>query len=104
MTASPTPAIGPYAPRRPHLAALGVVSLFIAILALPMLSGKWLASPDGDQYSSGYAVKEWAANEYHRTGHLRLWHTRIMGGVPYIDVVTRVGVPSPTSSFRASVA
>ena len=100
MTASPTPAIGPYTPRRPHLAALGVVSLFIAILALPMLSGKWLASPDGDQYSSGYAVKQWAANEYHRTGHFPLWNPMIMGGLPYIDVVTHGDVLYPTSFLR----
>ena len=100
MTASPTPAIGPYAPRRPHLAALGVVSLFIFILALPMLSGRWLASPDGDQYSSGYAVKQWAANEYHRTGHFPLWNPMIMGGLPYIDVVTHGDVLYPTSFLR----
>ncbi len=100
MTASPTPAIGPYTPRRPHLTALGVVSLFIAILALPMLSGKWLASPDGDQYSSGYAVKAWAANEYHRTGHFPLWNPMIMGGLPHIDVVTHGDVLYPTSALR----
>jgi len=100
MTASPTPAIGPYSPRRPHLAALGVVSLYIVILSLPMLSGKWLASPDGDQYSSGYAVKAWAANEYHRTGHFPLWNPMIMGGLPYIDVVTHGDVLYPTSALR----
>ncbi len=100
MTASPTPASAPYTPRRPHLAALGVVSLYIVILALPMLSGRWLASPDGDQYSSGYAVKQWAANEYHRTGHFPLWNPMIMGGLPYIDVVTHGDVLYPTSILR----
>ena len=101
MTATAAPAAPvAYTPRRPHLAALGVVSLFIAILALPMLSGRWLASPDGDQYSSGYAVKEWAANEYHRTGHFPLWNPMIMGGLPYIDVVTHGDVLYPTSFLR----
>src|SRR5881396_2277176 len=100
MTATAAPPPVAYTPRRPHLAALGVVSLFIAILALPMLSGKWLASPDGDQYSSGYAVKEWAANEYHRTGHFPLWNPMIMGGLPYIDVVTHGDVLYPTSFLR----
>src|SRR6266513_1396626 len=100
MTASPTPAIGPYTPRRPHLAALGVVSLFIFILALPMLSGKWLASPDGDQYSSGYAVKQWAAKEYHQTGHFPGLNPMIMGGLPYIAVVTHGDVLYPTSFLR----
>jgi hypothetical protein len=101
MTATAAPATPvAYTPRRPHLAALGVVSLFVAILALPMLSGRWLASPDGDQYSSGYAVKEWAANEYHRTGHFPLWNPMIMGGLPYIDVVTHGDVLYPTSFLR----
>src|SRR6267154_2378230 len=101
MTATAAPATPvAYAPRRPHLAALGVVSLFIFILALPMFSGRWLASPDGDQYSSGYAVKEWAANEYHRTGHFPLWNPMIMGGLPYIDVVTHGDVLYPTSFLR----
>src|SRR5258705_12613270 len=100
MTASPTPAIGPYSPRRPHLAALGVVSLYIVILSLPMLSGKWLASPDSGQYSSGYAGKAWAANEYHRTGHFPLWNPMIMGGLPHIAVVTHCEVLYPTSFLR----
>src|SRR5438093_720364 len=100
MTATAAPPPVAYTPRRPHLAALGVVSLFIFILALPMLSGRWLASPDGDQYSSGYAVKEWAANEYHRTGHFPLWNPMIMGGLPYIDVVTHGDVLYPTSFLR----
>src|SRR5881296_936991 len=100
MTATAAPPPVAYTPRRPHLAALGVVSLFIFILALPMLSGRWLASPDGDQYSSGYAVKEWAANEYHRTGHFPLWNPMIMGGLPYIDVVTHGDVLYPTSALR----
>jgi len=100
MTATPAPATQPYIPPRPHLAALGVVSLYIVILSLPMLSGRWLASPDGDQYSSGYAVKVWAANEYQRTGHFPLWNPMIMGGLPYIDVVTHGDVLYPTSALR----
>src|SRR5258708_936300 len=91
MTASPTPAIGPYSPRRPHLAALGVVSLYIVILSLPMLSGKWLASPDGDQYSRGYAVKAWAANEHHRTRHFPLLNPMILAGFLTYLFLRRLG-------------
>jgi len=100
MTASPTPAIAPYTPRRPHLTALGVVSLFIVILALPMFSGRWLASPNGDQYSSGYAVKVWAKNTYQQTGRFPLWNPMIMEGLPHIDVVTHGDVLYPTSALR----
>lgn len=99
-TAAPPPPATTYAPPRAHLVALGVVSLFIIILSVPMLGGRWLASPDGDQYSSGYAVKEWAAHEYHQTGHFPLWNPMIMGGLPYIDVVTHGDVLYPTSLLR----
>ena len=100
MTATAAPASTPYTPRRPHLAALGVVSFFIVILSLPMLAGRWLASPDGDQYASGYAVKVWAKNTYHQTGHFPLWNPMIMVGLPHIDVVTHGDVLYPTSALR----
>jgi hypothetical protein len=90
-----------YTPRRPHLAALGIVSIFIVILSVPMLSGRWLASPNGDQYSSGYAVKQWARNAERQTGHFPLWNPMIMGGLPYIDVVTHGdAVYPPTAALR----
>ena len=97
MTAPPPT---PYTPRRPHLGALGVVSLFIVILALPMLSGRWLASADGDQYYSGYAVKVWAKDTYRQTGQFPLWNPMIMVGLPHIDVVTHGDVLYPTSALR----
>ena len=100
MTATAAPPSISYTPRRPHLAALGVVSLFIVILALPMLSGRWLASPDGDQYASGYAVKVWAKNTYQQTGQFPLWNPMIMVGLPHIDVVTHGDVLYPTSALR----
>src|SRR6266581_1307244 len=83
-----------------RLAALGVVSLFIVVLALPMLSGRWLASPDGDQYYSGYAVKVWAKDTYAQTGQFPLWNPMIMLGLPHIDVVTHGDVLYPTSALR----
>src|SRR6266513_1571610 len=98
--ASVAPAVT-YTPRHPHLAALGVVSIFIIILAVPMFGGRWLASPNGDQYSSGYAVKEWARAAERQTGHFPLWNPMIMGGLPYIDVVTHGdAVYPPTAALR----
>ena len=100
MTSTATTPPVSYTPRHPHLAALGVVSLFIVVLALPMLSGRWLASPDGDQYYSGYAVKVWAKDTYARTGQFPLWNPMIMLGLPHIDVVTHGDVFYPTSALR----
>ena len=100
MTSTATTPPVSYTPRHPHLAALGVVSLFIVVLALPMLSGRWLASPDGDQYYSGYAVKVWAKDTYAQTGQFPLWNPMIMLGLPHIDVVTHGDVLYPTSALR----
>ena len=103
-TAAPAAPAVTYAPRHPHLAALGVVSIFIVILSVPMLSGRWLASPNGDQYSSGYAVKEWARAAERQTGHFPLWNPMIMGGLPYVDVVTHGdAVYPPTAILREVV-
>jgi hypothetical protein len=99
MTAPP-PVITAYAPRRPHFAALGVVSLFVAVLALPMLGGRWLAAPEGDQYTSGYAFDAWEANEWRATGRIPLWNPMIMSGLPYIAVVTHGDVLYPTALLR----
>jgi hypothetical protein len=100
---APRPAVArpEYLPPRPHLVALGIVSLFIVILSLPMLSGQWLASPHGDQYSSAYAFYTWEASEWHATGSIPLWNPMIMGGLPFIAVVTHGDVLYPTALLRA---
>ena len=101
MSAPPPGTPITYEPRHPHWAALAIVSLFIVILALPMLRGAWLAAPNGDQYSSGYAFDAWETAEWRETGHIPLWNPMIMGGLPYIAVVTHGDVLYPTALLRA---
>ncbi len=98
---SVTTAPGDFVPARPNLLALGILSLFIVILSLPMLSGQWLASPHGDQYSSAYAFYAWEAAEWRSTGSLPLWNPMIMGGLPFIAVVTHGEILYPTALLRA---
>ena len=74
--------------------------LFVAVLAFPMLKGKWLAAPMSDQYESGYAVREWQGEQWRATGHLPLWNPMILGGLPYIAPVTHGDVLYPTSFLR----
>jgi len=74
--------------------------LFIAVLAFPMLRGKWLAAPMSDQYASAYAVHEWQAEQWRATGQLPLWNPMIMDGLPYIAPVTHGDVLYPTSFLR----
>ena len=74
--------------------------LFIAVLAFPMLKGRWLAAPMSDQYASAYAVHEWQAEQWRATGQLPLWNPMIMDGLPYIAPVTHGDVLYPTSFLR----
>ncbi len=100
MTAAPHLPATDYVPPRPHLVALGIVSLFIVILSIPMLSGQWLASPHGDQYSSAYAFYSWEAAEWRSTGTIPLWNPMIMGGLPFLAVVTHGDILYPTALLR----
>ena len=77
-----------------------MVTLFVVILAVPMFSGQWLAAPHGDQYSSGYAFDAWETAEWRETGRIPLWNPMIMGGLPYIAVVTHGDTLYPTALLR----
>jgi membrane protein YfhO len=73
-----------YEPRRPSLVAAGLMALWVAILALPMFAGKWLANPWGDQYAAGYAFRHWGAEWWHKLGHVPLWNPELFGGLPFV--------------------
>src|SRR5436190_8308505 len=63
---------------------MGLFSVWVALLSLPMLQGKWLASPWSDQYSAGYAFRAWGAEWWHRLGHVPLWNPELFGGLPFV--------------------
>jgi membrane protein YfhO len=88
-----------YEPKRPNLVAAGLLSLWVAILAWPMLAGKWLASPWSDQYSAGYAFRAWGAEWWHRLGHVPLWNPEIFGGLPFV-AAQHGDIFYPTSFLR----
>jgi len=60
------------------------LTLWVAILSLPMLAGKWLGAPGGDQNPAGYASRTWGAEWWHRLGHVPLWEPELFGGMPYV--------------------
>ncbi len=74
----------PFEPARPHLTALGILLLGVAILSLPMLTGQFLAGPWSDQYATGYAWRLWAAEQWKALGHVPLWNPAIFGGLPFV--------------------
>jgi len=71
-----------YTPTRPHLTALVFFVLWVAILSLPMWGGHFLAGPESDMYSTGYALRAWGAEQWRATGHVPLWNPEMMSGVP----------------------
>src|SRR5581483_3905928 len=71
-------------PRRPALVAAAILALWPAILSLPMLAGRWLASPWSDQYTAGYPFHAWSAEWWRRTGHVPLWNPELFGGLPFV--------------------
>ena len=73
-----------FEPRYPTLVAFGLLSLWVAILAFPMLQGAWLASPWGDQYAAGYAYRAWGAAQWRGLGHVPLWNPMLFGGLPFV--------------------
>ena len=73
-----------YEPKRPTLAAGGWFTLWVVLLSLPMLQGKWLASPWSDQHAAGYAFRFWGAEWWHRLGHVPLWNPELFGGLPFV--------------------
>lgn len=77
----------PYEPRRPLLAAFGVLALWVVVLSLPMLAGKWLAGPVSDQYATGYAFRDWSAAYIKSHGAIPLWNPMMFGGLPYLGAL-----------------
>jgi len=70
-----------YTPARPNLAAFGFLCLWVAILSLPMWTGHYLAGPFSDQYSTGWAIRHWGAEQWRATGHIPLWDPERLSGV-----------------------
>jgi hypothetical protein len=89
-----------YEPKRPTLAAIGFLVVFITLLGLPLLEGQWLAGSHSDQYAGGYAVRAWAAEQWRATGEIPLWNPMIFGGLPYVATVGHGDVFYPTSFLR----
>ncbi|HXV91126.1 MAG TPA: YfhO family protein [Gemmatimonadales bacterium] len=89
-----------YEPKRPTLAAVGFLVVFVAVLALPLLQGQWLAGSWSDQYAGGYAVRSWAAEQWRATGAVPQWNPMIFGGLPYVATTGHGDVFYPTSFLR----
>lgn len=87
-------------PKRPFLVACLFLVAFVVVLSWPIFQGQWLAGLWSDQFAGGYAVREWAAENWRATGSIPLWNPMIFGGLPYVATVGHGDVFYPTSLLR----
>jgi hypothetical protein len=73
-----------FEPRWPTLWATLALAIWPVLLSIPMLAGRWLASPWSDQLISGVPFQTWSAEWFERSGQLPLWNPEIFGGLPFI--------------------
>src|SRR2546422_11237978 len=99
MSHPEAPPVAPFEPTRPTLLATGLFALWPVLLSLPMLQGRWLASPWSDQYTAGYPFQAWSAEWWKQTGDLPLWNPEIFGGLPFLAAGAG-GVFYPTRLLR----
>ncbi|MFI5209166.1 MAG: hypothetical protein ACHQ2E_01865 [Gemmatimonadales bacterium] len=88
-----------FEPRWPTLTATVALSLWVAVLSLPMLSGQFLAGPYSDQHATGYAFRTWGAEQLRLTHHLPLWNPNLFGGLPFVAAM-HGDIFYPTSWLR----
>ncbi len=75
-------------------------TVWISLLCLPMLQGKWLAGPLSDQVTAGLPFRGWGAEWWRRLGHVPLWNPEIFGGMPYVGALGTGDVLYPTAFLR----
>jgi hypothetical protein len=63
-----------FEPRHATLLATAAFSVWIAMLSLPLWTGRFLGGAVSDQYHSGYAYRHWLAEEWKQTGRIPLWN------------------------------
>ena len=74
----------PFEPRHPNWLAAALCSVWIVILSVPMLAGRFLGTWASDQYKAGYGFRAWAAEQWRTTGRVPLWNPEIFGGMPFV--------------------
>jgi hypothetical protein len=99
VTQDPETSAATYEPPRPTLVATGFFALWVVILSLPMVLGRWLANPLSDQYATGYAFRAWGTEWWKHFGHVPLWEPELFGGMPFVGA-SHGDIFYPTSFLR----
>lgn len=73
-----------WTPRRAWVVALAIFAVAALTLCWPMLTGKFLAGPDSDQYLAGYSFRAFAAHYFREHGAIPQWNPYLFGGLPFV--------------------
>lgn len=90
-------------PKWPTWTATAFFVVFVALLGWPLLQGQWLVGDWSDQVG-GFAVRQWAADQWRATGAVPLWNPMIFGGLPYVATLGHGDVFYPASFLRLIVS
>lgn len=84
----------------PVLRGAIVYALCTLALGYQALAGRFLVSPNSDQFSTGYAYRHYGADVLRTTGEFAQWNPYILGGIPYVAAGGAGDVFYPTFILR----
>lgn len=76
-----------YEPRRPMLVALAAYLVPVVVAFWPLVQGKFLGGLNSDQYSAGFAFRDFGAEVFRATHSIPQWNPYLFGGMPYIGAM-----------------
>jgi hypothetical protein len=77
----------PFAPPHANLIAAALLSAWVLVLCLPMLSGGFLVNPSSDQMWTGVPFRWFGAEQWRTTGSVPLWNPFMFGGLPFVGAM-----------------
>ena len=83
----PPTVVETFTPRHATLIAFALLTVWVAVLCLPMLQGGFLVGPDSDQIWTGVPFRWFGADEWRRTGAVPLWNPYMFGGLPFVGAM-----------------
>lgn len=96
---APDTTAGRWEPGAPKLLAAAICTLVALVLCAPVLGGRFLVGPNSDQYSAGFAFREFGAHMLRETGRVPEWNPMLFGGMPFIAAM-HGDIYYPTSWLR----
>jgi hypothetical protein len=87
-------------PTMPLLRAAIVYALCTLALGYQALAGRFLVNPSSDQFSTGYAYRQFGTEVLRTTGDFAQWNPFILGGIPYAAAGGAGDVFYPTLILR----